>query len=712
MTIFPDKKLRRRHVFRASGLTGLLLASALVAWPVWAPEAAEETTPEAAGEATEEAAGEAADDYMQPQGMAVGELPADAVGDEAEDSAGTRTRYLGPQNLVPVERDAATGKPRSIIPGPYVPPGSIASAARVEEMAGAEPAAGEGEGTSGPRSLLGLDEPEVDELQDLDPAAIGVLEPGNGGLPVDLWRGTRRSTLEALIPQLPVGAPSPAMGKLVRQLLLSTVGVPPVNGEGDAGLALLEARLERVAASGNLPALLEMLERVAPRHETPAIRDIRADAYLMDSDILGACVVAREARGDEGGVKWLKILSLCQALDGDRAGVAFNIGLLQETGDAAPLFTYLIGEVLDRAEGKTAAGQGSSPETGASGAADVPAALLDSQPALDALTAALYRSAAVQVPFAALDNSSAMVLASLAGRGDLDLDFRADAAEIAALSGITPVADLVSAFDAMAFTDDEEASAFLLAETGLGARVDGLLYRLASGAISANEKTRYLRAAWRRAHREGLYPALAGVLVGPAAQIPLTDDNISAAHDVARIALYAGERELAGRWYELARSLASQRNVEATKALVDMWPLMIVAGVGDIPFSPQILNLWRQSLAILPVREQRRRATLLYGLLEALGYTIENELWDDVLSAPAVSGTTAPSLGVWRQLLIATEAGRLGEGLLLSLVTIGDAGPAAADLSALSSALRALSRLGFEADARAIAVETLVAHGF
>ena len=697
MTISRDRKYRRGDFPRASGLAGPLLISALVAWPALAQEAAEE----------------AADDYMPPQEMAAEELPADEAADEAEYSAGTRTRYLGPQNLVPVERDAATGKPRSIIPGPYVPPGSIAGAARIEEMAGTEPAAGEGESTSGPRSLLGLDEPEVDELQDLDPAAIGVLEPGDGGLPVDLWRGTRRSTLEALSPQLPVGAPSPAMGKLVRQLLLSTVGVPPVNAEGDVGLALLEARLERVAASGNLPALLEMLERVAPRHETPVIRDIRADAYLMDSDILGACAVAREARGDEGGVKWLKILSLCQALDADRAGVAFNIGLLQETGDADPLFTYLVGEVLDRAQGvASGAGPGSSPDSDASGAADAPAALLDSQPALDALTAALYRSAAVQVPVAALDSSSAMVLASLAGRGDLDLDFRADAAEIAALSGITPVADLVSAFDAMEFTEDEEASAFLLAETGLGARVDGLLYRLASGAITASEKTRYLRAAWRRAHREGLYPALAGVLAGPAAQIPLTDDNISAAHDVARIALYAGDRQLAGRWYELARSLASQRNVEATKALVDMWPLMIVAGVGDIPFSPQILNLWRQSLAILPVREQRRRATLLYGLLEALGYTIENELWDDVLGAPAVSGTTAPSLGVWRQLLIATEAGRLGEGLLLSLVTIGDAGPAGADLSALSSALRALSRLGFEDDARAIAVETLVAHGF
>ncbi len=691
MTISRDRKYRRGDFRQASGLAGLLLISALVAWPALAQEAGEEAAPEAT------------DDYTQPQEMAGEELPADEAAAEAEYSAGTRTRYLGPQNLVPVERDAATGKPRSIIPGPYVPPGSIAGAARVEDMAGTEPAAGEGESISGPRSLLGLDEPEVDELQDLDPAAIGVLEPGDGGLPVDLWRGTRRSTLEALIPQLPVGAPSPAMGKLVRQLLLSTVGVPPVNAEGDVGLALLEARLERVAASGNLPALLEMLERVAPRHETPVIRDIRADAYLMDSDILGACAVAREARGDEGGVKWLKILSLCQALDGDRAGVAFNIGLLQETGDAGPLFTYLVGEVLDRAQGV---------DSGASGAADAPAALLDSQPALDALTAALYRSAGVQVPVAALDSSSAMVLASLAGRGDLDLDFRADAAEIAALSGITPVADLVSAFDAMEFTEDEEASAFLLAETGLGARVDGLLYRLASGAITAGEKTRYLRAAWRRAHREGLYPALAGVLVGPAAQIPLADDNISAAHDVARIALYAGDRQLAGRWYELARSLASQRNVEATKALVDMWPLMIVAGVGDIPFSPQILNLWRQSLAILPVREQRRRATLLYGLLEALGYSIENELWDDVLGAPAVSGTTAPSLGVWRQLLIATEAGRLGEGLLLSLVTIGDAGPAGADLSALSSALRALSRLGFEADARAIAVETLVAHGF
>jgi hypothetical protein len=502
------------------------------------------------------------------------------------------------------------------------------------------------------------------------------------------------------------------MNRLVQQLLLSTVAVPRISNDGDAGLALLEARLERVAASGNLPALLELLERVAPRHETAVIREIRADAYLMDSDILGACGVARTARGDDGSVRWLKILSLCQALEGDRAGVAFNIGLLQETGDLTPLFDNLLGKVLNRAEGVSAA-----PESGT--LSDSPGlepgeidASLNSQPPLEALTAALYRAAGAPVPVTVLDNTSAIVLASLAGRGDLDLEFRAEAAEIAARTGIVPAQDLVSAFNAMKFTEDEEASAFLLAETGLGVRVDGLLYKLASSAITDGEKTRYLRVAWRRAHREGMYPALAGVLVGPAASISLTGENISAAQDVSRIALYAGDWELAGRWYQLARTLASQRNVEAVKALVDMWPLMIIAGVGDIPFSPQILNLWRQSLSILPLAEQRRRAALLYGLLEALGYVIENELWDDVLGAPAISGTRAPSLGVWRQLLIATEAGRLGEGLLLSMVTIGNAGPAGADPSALSSALRALTSLGFEDEARAIALEALVANGF
>ncbi len=665
---------------------------ALAVWPLWPVQAQE-----------------AADDYMQQE---------DPAGEEAtsEDGDSNRTRYLGPQNLLPVERDAATGKPRPIAPGPYVPPGSIASAAKVEEMARAAPAAGqgesEGEETAGPRSLLGMDAPEVDELQDLDPAAIGVLEPGNGGLPADLWRGTRRSTLEALIPQLPVRAPSPAMNGLVRQLLLSTVGVPRISTDGDPGLALLEARLERVAASGNLAALLELLERVAPRHETAVIREIRADAYLMDSDILGACGVARQARGDDGSVKWLKILSLCQALEGDRAGVSFNIGLLQETGDLTPLFDRLLGKVLDRAEGVSAAADPDPASDSQDFAAEEADALLISQPPLNALTAALYRAAGAPVPLAVLDNTSAIVLASLAGRGDLDLAFRAEAAEIAARTGIVPAADLVSAFEAMEFTEDEEASAFLLAETGLGVRVDGLLYKLASSAISDGEKTRYLRVAWRRAHREDMYPALAGVLVGPAALIALRGENISAAQDVSRIALYAGDRELAGRWYQLARTLASQRNVEAVKALVDMWPLMITAGVGDVPFSPQILNLWRQSLSILPVAEQRRRAALLYGLLEALGYVIESELWDEVLGAPAIGGTRAPSLGVWRQLLIATEAGRLGEGLLLALVTIGDAGPAGADPSALSSALRALTTLGFEDEARAIAVEALVAHGF
>lgn len=706
MTISPDKGFARSEGFGAAGFTALT-ACFLIGFLAASPAIAEEEQEQAAGSA------QAVDELVLQQEIAEEEVP-------AEDGENARTRYLGPRNLVPAQQEPTSGKPRSIIPGPYVPAGSIAAAAA--EMARAEPAAGdsgegagEEDGPGGTRSLLGMDAPEVDELADLDPAAIGVLEPGDGGLPADLWRGTRRSTLEVLIPQMSVRAPSPAMHKLVRQLLLSSVGVPPVGDDDDSGLSLLEARLERVAASGNLAALLEMLERVAPRHETSLIRNIRADAYLMDSDILGACDVAREARNDTNGggdaaaVKWLKILSLCQALEGDRAGVAFNVALLQETGDVTALFDDLIGKVLNRAQGVAETDAG---EQGEEAGAGEESGLLAAEPPLDALTAALYRAAGAPVPAAVLDNTPAMVLASLAGRGDLDLNFRAEAAEIAARAGIVPVADLVSAFNAMEFTEDEENSAFLLAETGLGARVDGLLYRLASSSLSDVDKTRYLRVAWRRAHREGMYPALAGVLVGPAAQIELIEDNVSAAHDVVRIALYAGERELADNWYQLARTLASQRSVEGTKALVDMWPLMVTSGVGDIPFSPQILNLWRQSLSILPVGEQRSRAALLYGLLEALGYDIENELWDDVLGAPAISGTTAPSLGVWRQLLIATEGGRLGEGLLLSIVSIGDAGPAGADPSALSSALRALISLGHEADARAIALEVLVANGF
>ena len=54
---------------------------------------------------------------------------------------------------------------------------------------------------------------------------------------------------------------------------------------------------------------------------------------------------------------------------------------------------------------------------------------------------------------------------------------------------------------------------------------------------------------------------------------------------------------------------------------------------------------------------------------------------------------------------------RVGETVLLSLLAIGDVGPAKIEVGVLSTVLKALSSVGLRADARALALEAALTNG-
>ena len=52
---------------------------------------------------------------------------------------------------------------------------------------------------------------EVNRLAEIDPDAVGTLDPKDGGFGPDLWRGSERRTVERLLPRLPGAGRSAAM---------------------------------------------------------------------------------------------------------------------------------------------------------------------------------------------------------------------------------------------------------------------------------------------------------------------------------------------------------------------------------------------------------------------------------------------------------------------------------------------------------------------
>ncbi|MDA0702516.1 MAG: hypothetical protein O3A96_04650, partial [Proteobacteria bacterium] len=61
----------------------------------------------------------------------------------------------------------------------------------------------------------------VDVLEAVGPDSAGTLNDRNGGLGGDMWAGSDRTLVEALLIRLPTAAASPAMRDMMRRLLLT-----------------------------------------------------------------------------------------------------------------------------------------------------------------------------------------------------------------------------------------------------------------------------------------------------------------------------------------------------------------------------------------------------------------------------------------------------------------------------------------------------------
>lgn len=661
----------------------------------------------------------------------------------------------------------ASGPPQWIQPSPYLPEGAIQPVISREEDSRSQRASGgfdEGDRLTANFQVQTDAQPEstvndgfgvaVGDLEQIDTGTVGTLTPETGGFPQDFWRDMDRSRIDALLPNLPVATHSPVRNQLLRRLLLSALPLPPHQiavrvedpfyqtppeaqfGEDPADgpkppVDLLVERLRLLAASGDLAAFLALYDE-APALELPedARREV-VDAFLLAGDLTHGCGLARQELRQAGSAFWLQRVAVCDAVDANENGVNFTLGLLDETGDAPPVFTDLVARVLERAR-----------------SADlvpvIDAESVDpfSLPAANPLMIAMAE--ATEAPYTIEDYTAASPLAllKLARDSRVDAPSRAVVAVMGSARGVVSVSALGAILIATDLEPAEEGEDAVPQFESIEARFQSLSKAVIgrpageqevagksasehaldlakaykNAAFEPDEELRVtaIRDAWDVAGAADARLTLAAALSDLAKVIPPEDGRQGFAHDAARLHLLSGRQEDAVAWYADVRGRAGLGDAKAADALVKLWPLMVV-GVGEeggVPFSEAILGLWRQQLAELPFDEQNRRSELLYGLLEALGHTVPYDAWEQLLAGNAIATGYGPSLAYVRQLEEASESGRMGEVVLLTLTGLGRAGPDALEPSGLAAIVAALHTVGLEEEARALALETMVSAGF
>lgn len=556
----------------------------------------------------------------------------------------------------------------------------------------------------------------VNRLESVDPDAIGLIGEDQGGFPLTLWQGARWSVVSGLMPRMPAGLSSPALRDMARRLLVSQASVP-VGKPLDASFVAL--RIDRLLAMGDVGNALALLKITPDERRDEALARTRIEALFFDNNNADACKAVVNATRDYSGLYWSQAQAFCLALSGAHARASLIADLLREREDEIEKVFFAAIDALAGAK------RGESPALNAP----------------SALHLAMMRAAGFKFPAEIVQTAQASVLRAVALAPNAALEVRLIAAEKAHRIGALKDDEIVRLYLGIPFSKAELSGPISAAEESWTPRTRALLVRAAAAQSVALAKAEVLRRAWQLGQERDGYAEIAGTSVPVVAGIEPAVELLWFAKDAARVLFAAGRTDRALAWYAIAAA-DSERIEEARDAETVLWPLAVLAdnneagnrpaGAGApgndatgnnaarparldaVPLDAARLRSWFEARRQADAQAVSRQAAAFYTLLEAMGRTVPAALWQSLLDRPFAAAADGGNglNAVWTHSVETASAGtRLGETVLLATVGAGDTGDKGLSLGDAARLIVALRRIGLEAAARRLAVETAMAAG-
>ena len=611
----------------------------------------------------------------------------------------------------PVEA-ADTGAPVPLSPPPKGAPQTVTPAAPSNAPPPASPtpppgaAAGQSSGKPAASSYVPPKkiEPVVESnpLAAINPDSAGVLDSSQGGFGVAMWAGTSRALVQRLLPQLPVKAPSHAMHDLMRRLLLSVATAP--EGEG-SGPNLISLRAERLSAMGDSDGVKQLLGN-APQQTDEALSRTQVNSQFLTDDTKTACDSVTQLINKYTDPYWQKALAYCQMLSGQKEQSRLSVSLLRDTeADKDPAFFTLADFILNGPPAPPPAPK--EKKKAKKDAKDTtPVTSVAISGPLSPLEVAMLHTANLPFPPDAANGADPSVLRAIASNTGADIAARLQAAERAEATGALPATELANVYVDVAFQPEELSNALTAANQMEGARGRALLYQAALKQDVPAARAEALQAAWKLAHRDGVFASMARVTAPLTADITPAPELMWIGADAGRTLFIAGDRDRAVAWYKLAAD-SGEKDAPATQAA--LWPLAVLSNPDDEKtLDAAAVKKWLDAERGSGGDGWENRAANALGLFDALEIPVDPGAWEPLIRTER-NTAQMPGMALWTSLHDAADKNRTGAAVLFAMLALGDDGPVPASPVTLQAVVSALDRAGLGADARKLAVEAMAA---
>jgi hypothetical protein len=388
---------------------------------------------------------------------------------------------------------------------------------------------------------------------------------------------------------------------------------------------------------------------------------------------------------------WQEAFIFCQALEGDTDAALLGMSLLEELGVNAPVFFQLMDALvrLDKADAE-------SPS-------------IDSLSDPTPLHLALARVAKVKLPSDVISSNRPGVLRAIAISPNASPELRLEAAERAEAAGALPIDTLRQLYASIEFSEDQLKNPLTHAAQRTGPMSRALLYRATLMQTIPSAQAEALHRALDIARQVGRYASTARAFLPQLTRVPASQELVWFAPEAIRAFLITGRHQGAEAWFDLLKNAAA-REPKMAAELESLMPVARLSGF-DGASDWNMAHLYDWWTTIKDTEGARDKAATLASALNALGEYVPDEIWTDLVAGTSHTALMAPYPSHWFLLEAASSRARVGETVLLSLVSLGDGGPARSDAIVLHHVLKSLRNIGLESEARAMALEAIVAAG-
>ncbi len=671
-----------------------------------------------------------------------------------------RTLYfIGPRFPVERQQGPSIGKPKVILPQPLVARGSLSvpvptqgevviphddgEAPALDEQAENAAPSEDADGTpplTEPDQLGRIvDNTSVQNGQSVDPLVAiddsslvlegDLLQIDPSGLPVSgldssidtVWQGYSRDEIVVFLGKLGRVSRSPTMNRLGDSIASSSFTLPQPEDEADI-VAFIRARLDVFQSHANRQAYLGLIEGLPADRDWSALAHHVARAHLLKGELTDACLIAENERASDDDIYWVRLAAFCMAATGNRTGVDFQLGILEETITLEPAFYQLLDQILVEAEQPT-------------GAVLPPMVTIAEALPADILTATMARLARVVVPDVQETIANPLAVPLLLENPMLSRPAQSKLVNYLVSLGVADGA-AVAEFARALQTEEEERTEVLAEDTDGSAANDAtpdssdieanenadggldfddavrraiLMAIIAQPAPSYAEAHDALQKLWTIAGDTGQRASVSSALV--AMTMPGFEKNsempaATLQAILARAAQLSGDTKAAANWSRALRNSVAGQDEDTDRALINLWPLIAIRDGEATTDTGRNLSLWWRAQS--EVDSRFRKANLVFSVFDALDMPVPDDLWGELEAGPAVFEGRSVAPSVWRAFLKSLDNADPVYALSSLFGLLSQSTPADLPPSVVSTLIAGLKQLGFEDHARMLALEILI----